>query len=138
MWRGPDLLTEAIPTAGASREFRPLPNGELVLVARAPSQFEVPTREGLSRLRIRFGVIEAAPENSHVDSIEFRVAARVNGETRVLWSRRLDPFEEPRDRQEQLADIDLPEPSAGVLLFWTLAQRGTDKYLAYWARAEAE
>lgn len=112
--------------------------GEELVGAHAPSLHVFTPAEGSSRLRLGFGLLDAAWKEGRTDGVEFAAVALVAGGAPArVWARTLRPREVAADRGRQHAEVSLPPSTLGIRLE-TRPGATTDWDWAYWSEAVAE
>jgi hypothetical protein len=114
-------------------QVAPGPGGH-VLPAHPPAQVILPITGTERMVRIGFGIIDGAWQGSNsTDGVEFRISAVVEGQSRELWSRHLDPRNAAGDRGLQYAEVTIPYPDATALVFETLPRANASWDWSYWS-----
>ena len=116
-----------------------LPNAKDGWVAHAPMKIEVKLADTLERLSVGFGIVDGAWQSGATDEVEFRIIARAfNGQEQVIFSRRLEPVSNPKDRGVQQASIDLSTIDAHEVILETLPGATPQWDWSYWSELIAK
>jgi len=103
--------------------------------AHAPARGTLTIGPNAKNVRFNFGITDGAWRTAQpTDGVSFRLSALLeNGTTRELWSRRLDPLNNPLHRSPQFASIDLEGVHACGLVFETLPGGSPVCDWSYWS-----
>ena len=108
------------PLDGALKKVK-LPNTKDGWLAHAPMKIKFKLADTAETLSVGFGIVDGAWQEGATDGVEFRIIARAfNGQEQVIFSRRLEPASNPKDRGVQQATIDLSKIDAHEVILETL------------------
>lgn len=127
------ILTGIQPLKGALEKIT-LPNGEFGWMAHAPMKIQVQISDTAQKLSFGFGIFDGAWQEGATDGVEFRIITHeLNGQEKVIFSRRLDPASNPQDRGIQKTTIDLSNIDVHEVIFETLPGETASWDWSYWS-----
>jgi len=132
-------LAEAEVRSGSAVRFGAGPGGGDVLRADAPSEIAIAVAPGVGHVRLGFGILDGAWQGGGAtDGVVFRASAVASGRSLSLWSRTLDPLNQPADRGPQSADVALPAGPIDTVLLATEPGATSAWDWAYWSDVTRE
>ena len=111
-----------------------LSNAKDVWLARAPMKIKFKLADTVERLSVGFGIVDGAWQEGETDGVEFRIIARaLDGQEQVIFSHRLEPVSNLKDRGVQQATIDLSKIDAHEVILETLPGPTPQWDWSYWS-----
>ena len=107
-------------------------------MAHAPMKMLIDLKENKQNFAFSFGILDdgvknALKENAG-DGVEFKIIAlRANGTEEILFSRKLQPRINPRDRGTHQASVDLSQVDTSKLIMETVAGVDNQWDWSYWS-----
>jgi hypothetical protein len=112
----------------------PLANGNFGWMAHAPTNIKVKLDDTAERLSFDFGIFDGAWQEGSTDGVEFRVTVReLDGQKKTIFSRRLEPVSNQKDRGIQQATIDLSQIETHEVILETSREKNHYWDWSFWS-----
>ena len=126
------------PLDGILKKLK-LPHAKDGWLAHAPMTIKVKLADPVARLSVGFGITDGAWQSGATDGVEFRIIARtLNGQEKVIFSRRLEPASNPQDRGVQQTTINMSTIDAHEVVLETLPGANAQWDWSYWSELIAK
>jgi hypothetical protein len=132
-------LASNVVTAAYNPTWIKTPEGSDAVFAHAPAKLFEDVSAQKQSLSFGFGILpDAYTSGGRTSGVLFEIWLETGGVRTLVWSRLLNPLEQPQDRGTQLAKISLDPPKGARLIFETSPNGSNVRDWSYWADVRIE